>query len=97
MKVNIVRRIVNGRGTMSSMKSAISATSRRKTYEPDVRRGCSRKIEVMSGLDINAVASFGSDVSTYETVIERHLGGAIGICRWRGLFLFVSCRRGSLS
>jgi hypothetical protein len=32
MKVNIFLRIVNGRGTIRSMKSAISATSRRKTY-----------------------------------------------------------------
>jgi hypothetical protein len=32
MKVNIFLRIVNGRGTIKSMKSAISATSRRKTY-----------------------------------------------------------------
>jgi hypothetical protein len=32
MKVNIFLRIVNGRGTIRSMNSAISATSRRKTY-----------------------------------------------------------------
>jgi hypothetical protein len=31
MKVNIRRRIVKGRGTIRSMKSAISATSSRKT------------------------------------------------------------------
>lgn len=32
MKVNIFLRIVNGRGTIRSMKRAISATRRRKTY-----------------------------------------------------------------
>lgn len=31
MKLNIFRRMVKGRGTMSNMNSAISATSRRKT------------------------------------------------------------------
>lgn len=32
MNVNIFLRMVNGRGTMRSMKSVISATSRRKTW-----------------------------------------------------------------
>jgi len=34
MKVNIFRRIVNGRGMMRSMNSVISATSSRKTCVP---------------------------------------------------------------
>ena len=36
MKVNIFLRIVNGRGTIRSMKRVISATSRRKTYVQEV-------------------------------------------------------------
>lgn len=36
MKVNIFRRMVNGIGRMSTMKSVISATKRRKTCERDV-------------------------------------------------------------
>jgi len=34
--VNIFRRMVNGRGTIRSMKSAISATKSRKTYRKSI-------------------------------------------------------------
>lgn len=45
MKVNIFLRIVNGRGIMRSMKSAISATSRRKTCVPILLAPFSGRIE----------------------------------------------------
>jgi len=48
MKLNIFRRMVNGRGTMSSMKSAISATSSRKTYVANV----SNATQNIAGLNI---------------------------------------------
>lgn len=41
MKVNILRRILKGRGTIKSMKSAISATRSRKTWT-GYQRGSSR-------------------------------------------------------
>ena len=56
MKLNIFRRIVNGRGTMSSMKSAISATSSKKTWI----------VAVSNAHAIKQVAL------TYETVVESH-------------------------
>jgi hypothetical protein len=70
MKVNIFLRIVNGRGTIRSMKSAISATSRRKTYA--VGSAMCNSTPQFSGEDLGRRCGYIPKepmLSTYETVI----------------------------
>lgn len=61
MKLNILLLMVKGRGTMRSMNSAISATSRRKTCQG------------ISAAVLRSGSYWGPEVQgSYETVIQRH-------------------------
>jgi hypothetical protein len=75
MKVNIFRRMVKGRGTMRSIKSIISDTSRRKTYLRNVSTlygGFVSLDSVLKGL-VGLRVSIMRKLQAYEAVVERHI------------------------